>query len=192
MHDPLTVAFKIRSPWPRPAAYSTQLAARSGIRWRLRRYHAPVIAGRAYRFPTLITVWHRDPSGHDDTTCRTSGRAWRFHIHHWRYQLHPYQQLRRRLLTRCHICGGRSTKARPVNVGTWGRKQDAPWWRGETGLAHRDCALNDRLKAMNASLNRVLRRYLAEPMHAPSSRTGWPFSEDDKPFPPAPPKGEDA
>lgn len=140
MQDPLTVAFEVPRPWPRIDAYGTRLTARNGIRWRCRRHHDTVIAGRAIRWPSLITVWHRDPSGVDDKTCPTyPGNAWRLHVHHWRLQIHPLQQWRRRLLTRCEVCGGRSKKGHVVNVRrSWTPK--APWWRGETGLAAMACA----------------------------------------------------
>lgn len=139
MHDPLTVAFEIRWPWPRIDSWRTRRPVDQGIRWRLGRPY-PVIAGRALSWPSLITVWHRDPSGYDDVTCGVlRSRAWKFHVHHWRLQIHPYQQMRRWMLTRCEVCGGRSSKARPVNVGTQWDGPRGPWWRGEPGLMHSNC-----------------------------------------------------
>jgi hypothetical protein len=122
-------------PWWRPSSYSAF--------WRL--------AGRDYYWPPLIVVWHREPGGRDALTqCsrrvqRAGGtwhrtRTWRLHIHHWRLQFPPLQQLRRRLLTRCTWCGGRSVKGDPVNVSSqWDRKR-GHWWQGETGLFHSDCS----------------------------------------------------
>lgn len=137
MHDPLTVAFEIRRPWPKPVDYRTKQAARDGVRWRL---GAPylVLAGRGLYFPCMITVWHRDPSGYDDTTCRA--KRWQWHIHHWKIQISPLQRLRRRLLTRCAWCGGRSVKGDAVNIS---HQWDGPrgrWWQGSPGLFHRDCS----------------------------------------------------
>lgn len=137
MHDPLTVAFEIRRPWPDIADWRTEQAARTGTRWR---FDSPywVIAGRGLYWPCMITVWHRDPSGYDDTTCR--GKRWQWHIHHWKIQISPLQQLRRRLLTRCAWCGGRSVKGDAVNHS---HQWDGPrgrWWHGESGLFHRDCS----------------------------------------------------
>lgn len=86
MHDPLTVAFAIRRPWPKSVDYRTRQAVREGVHWRLGAPYA-VLAGRGLYFPALITVWHRDPSGYDDTTCRR--KRWRLHVHHWRLQIHP-------------------------------------------------------------------------------------------------------
>lgn len=115
MQSPLTVAFEIHRPWPRRS-------------------------GKFRYWPPLITVWHRDPSGFDDKTCHTyPGKAWRLHVHHWRLQIHPYQQARRRLLTRCSICGGRSKPGHVVNL-QQGNREPSPWWRGEKGLCHMDCA----------------------------------------------------
>lgn len=60
-------------------------------------------------------------------------------VHHWRLQFPPLQRLRRRLLTRCAWCGGRSRRGDPVDT-RLGDCTAAPWWRGETGLHHVDCA----------------------------------------------------
>lgn len=137
MHDPLTVAFEIRSPWPKTIEWKTKQAARTGTRWKISGAFW-VLAGRGLYFPSLITIWHRDPSGYDDTTCRR--KRWRLHVHHWRLQVHPLQQLRRSLLTRCAWCGGRSVKGDPVCVShSW----DGPrgrWWQGEPALFHADCS----------------------------------------------------
>lgn len=125
MHDPLCVAFTIPRPWPNRSR----------------------LTGRRY-WPELVTVWHREPGGNDSgTVCRHYDRAtgrvlngWRWHVWHWRVQLHPLQALRRRLLTRCTWCDGRSRKGDPVNHShSW----DGPrgrWWRGEPGLYHSDCS----------------------------------------------------
>lgn len=137
MHDPLTGAFTIRRPWPETADWRTEQATRDGIRWRI---GGPfwVLAGHGLYFRALITVWHRDPSGYDDVTCR--GAHWRLHVHHWRLQIHPYQQLRRRLLTRCTWCGGRSVKGDQVNHSHQWDGPRARWWQGEKGLFHADCS----------------------------------------------------
>jgi hypothetical protein len=140
MHDPLVVAFEIRRPWPHTD-------------------RAMTVDGRevpAYRYwPPLVTVWHREPGGHDSgDICEhyrryqdDAGewqmkilRGWRFHAHHWKIQVHALQRLRRRLLTRCAWCGGRSRKRDVVN---FSRSWDGPrgrWWQGEPGLYHHDCS----------------------------------------------------
>ncbi|WP_030344748.1 hypothetical protein [Streptomyces sp. NRRL S-1022] len=141
MHDPLTVAFEIRRPWPQTADWRTEQAARENIRWRISGSFW-VLAGRGLYFPGLITIWHRDPSGYDDTTCRK--KRWRFHLHHWRLQVHPVQQWRRRLLTRCAWCGERSRKGDPVNHSHQWDGPRARWWQGERGLFHSDCSVLER------------------------------------------------
>jgi hypothetical protein len=136
MHDPLTVAFEVYRPWPSRDAWKTELAARQGMRWKIGGAFW-VVAGRGFYWPCFITVWHRDPSGYDDISCR--GKRWRLHVHHWRIQIHPLQQLRRRLLTRCEVCGGRSVKGRPVNFSQQWDRPRSHWWQGERGLAHMEC-----------------------------------------------------
>ena len=117
MHDPQTVAWEIHRPWPER-----------------RTRHS----GRRY-WPALITIWHHDPGDYDSNDqCPYSGR-WRWHVHHWRFQWHTYQHLRRSLLTRCEWCGGKSRKGGRVNCGKGWHDEKSPWWRGEIGLYHSEC-----------------------------------------------------
>lgn len=122
-------------PWWKPSSYSA--FAR--------------LAGRDFYWPPVITVWHREPGGRDAlTVCmkrtqRPDGewkysRGWRFHAHHWKIQVHPTQQLRRRLLTRCEWCGGRDAKGDRVNYSLQWHRSKGHWWQGERGLYHRDCS----------------------------------------------------
>lgn len=179
MHDPMVVAFEIRRPWPRRE--HTHDAKPGKPRWKIRLHHdcgddcrdehvgqkffrwweprsyTPfwTIAGRGYHFPSLITVWHVEPGGHDSgevckhyTRTRQPGgtwktrvtHGWRWHIHHWRIQVRPLQAARRWLLTRCDWCNGPSRKGDCVNVS---HQWDGPrgrWWQGEPGLYHGDCS----------------------------------------------------
>lgn len=83
-------------PWWRPAGYETRLFS----------YEIGL-----YR---LATVWHREPRSADSgDVCPhhkrvgdeyVPARAWRWHVHHWRIQVHPYQALRRWLFDRCATC----------------------------------------------------------------------------------------
>lgn len=158
MHDPLVVAFEIRRPWPKRAAYSDAKPVPDGKRAKPRwRFALPyfTVAGKAFYFPGLITIWHREPGGADaGTVCKHHHReqgpdgkwryvfhhAWKFHIRHWQIQVRPWQDFRRWAFTRCEWCGGRSRKNNAVNVShQWDRSPSA-WWRGERGLFHMDCS----------------------------------------------------
>lgn len=123
-------------PWWKPRSYSRF--------W--------TVAGRDIYWDSLITVWHHEPGGADAlTVCRNRvqrrdgswkfTRAWAWHVRHWRIQFDLGQEIRRRLLTRCEWCGGRSVKADPVNCSTggWDAPGEKRWWRGETGLVHSEC-----------------------------------------------------
>lgn len=115
MHDPLVVAFDIKRPWPRRSKVTRKL-----------------------HFPAMATIWHREPGGRDAlTVCK---RRWKFHIHHWRIQIHPLQELRRKLFTRCTWCGGKHTKGNPVNVSSSWDRPRTRWWSGEPGLFHSPCS----------------------------------------------------
>jgi hypothetical protein len=162
MHDPLVVAFEIRRPWPKRARYRDAKPVPEGKRpkprwsWSLPFF---TFAGFGWYFPSLITIWHREPGGHDSgEVCKhhhraqdANGdwqwvfhRAWRFHVHHWKIQVHPLQHLRRWLLTRCEWCGGPSRKGDAVNVSHQRDGERGPWWRGARGLFHHDCSTVQR------------------------------------------------
>jgi hypothetical protein len=52
----------------------------------------------------------------------------RWHIHHWKIQIHPWQQFRRWAFERCSKCGGRYS---------WGYSPCSGWSGGKTW--HHDC-----------------------------------------------------
>jgi hypothetical protein len=149
MHDPLVVAFDIRRPWPKRCSPLLK-----NTRWHFRGSHW-AIAGWWIYWPSFVTVWHREPGGHDSgEVCKHYDRVqdangkwdyrfhhrWRFHVHHWKVQIHPLQEFRRWLLTRCEWCGGPSRKGDYVNVShQWGGAR-GPWWRGARGVFHMDCS----------------------------------------------------
>ncbi len=155
MHDPMVVAFEIRRPRPRKSdsGVSSPRSSFRGCFWQ--------IAGRRYYWPGLITIWHVEPDGHDSgDICkhyrRTQGpdgewtttylRAWRWHVHHWRIQVHPLQHLRRWALTRCAACGGRSVKGDYVNTSRHWDGPSGKWWQGEPDLYHGRCLSGSGLK----------------------------------------------
>lgn len=62
----------------------------------------------------------------------------RWHLWHWRIQLHPWQQFRRWLFTRCERCGRGFRYGESPHTNNW----DTPrirWFRSEVGLYHGDC-----------------------------------------------------
>lgn len=173
MHDPLTVAFEIRSPFKQPPD----------------RFFP-----KGYR-PSWATIWHRDPEkrGDDDscdwfatslTDAETEAglglltnefdnvldafeqvsahraervmlaqwraarrfyrpRPWykhpRWHIRHWRLQVHPLQAFCRWMWSRCAGCGGHFS---------WGYSPISDFWesdgprlfKGEPGVRHHECS----------------------------------------------------
>jgi len=179
MHDPMTVAFDIRSPFAR----------RQAGRW-------------SYR-PSLITIWHRDPEKRgNDNSCDWAGfhrplnareqalaDAWgnlshtlgnppfypdvrlygtaphteddhsliremnhafytwqhrgrirwhpRWHVHHWRIQVHPVQKFRRWAFSRCVGCGRRYSWGYAPVSGQWGGSGPR-WFRSESNY-HQEC-----------------------------------------------------
>jgi len=67
--------------------------------------------------------------------------AWkhpRWHFWHWNFQIHPWQNLRRHLFTRCCKCGGRFAYGESPCSSSW---DSAPlrFMRGEQGLYHSSC-----------------------------------------------------
>lgn len=126
MHDPLVLAWSIRSPIPRRDRFREKHTdqPRWSIRrrrftnpsdagqptepwWRPRGYQVR-LAGRCVRTRELIAIWHVEPGGRDALeVCGPvlSGR-WRWHVRHWKVTVRPWQRLRKRF-TRCDECGRR-------------------------------------------------------------------------------------
>lgn len=158
MHSPEVVAFSIRSPFPHIMKPMTKNPPRWQSIWHRRvdgsHFISPFayVAGKELYFPELITIWHMEPGGHDSLTiCKDRVRdkngkfvrwsnTWRWHIHHWKIQWCFLQAWRRSLLTRCNVCGGRSTRKHPVNVSDSWSRDKTPFWQGEKGLHHMDCS----------------------------------------------------
>lgn len=121
MHDPKTVAFEIKYPWKaKPSEMFPQ----------------------GYRHP-FVTVWHVDPEKNGDSdSCWArklpTWRGWRFHFWHWKIQVHPLQNLKRWLFSRCAGCGKRFPWGYfPVTREFGG---DGPrWFFGEIGKYHHWC-----------------------------------------------------
>jgi hypothetical protein len=149
MHDPLVVAHTIRRPWPKISRPNWSQDRRIGVRYSWRRWYdlRPKAFKAFWRFgpvelywPGLITIWHVEPNGHDSFTVCKHSSQWKWHVHHWRIQVHPLQHFRRWALTRCEWCGGRSRRGDYVNVSHSWDGERGQWWRGEPGLFHAECS----------------------------------------------------
>jgi hypothetical protein len=177
MHDPLVVAREIRRPWPayfrkvkpgqprwkiklshrcRPSCDHPPLKHGGFPWWKPSSYSSHwTLAGVEMWWPSLVTIWHREPDGHDSgTVCphfiRWRGpdgkwqmkpyNRWKWHVYHWRIQVPMWQELGRRLFQRCAWCSGRSTKRNRVNVSHAWRDKRAAWWRSESHLYHSGCS----------------------------------------------------
>lgn len=159
MHDPMTVAFEIKSPINRRSEWFKD----------------------GYR-ETLVTIWHVDPETdgsddscdwfgcdktrengwfpamHDDYASmmpdsqravdfiwysfhRKLGRSWwrhpRLHFWHWEIQIHPLQSFKRWAFSRCASCGKGFSWGYCPSADGWGG--DGPSWTGEKGVRHNDC-----------------------------------------------------
>ena len=123
MHDPMTVAFEIRRPWPQRSRSSD--AKPGAPRWQARFQHWTwrhplrgwrafwTIAGRGYWWPSVLTVWHVEPRGHDSgEVCKhwRDGKVdnrWRWHVRHWHIQIPLRDKIHRFVFERCIECGTR-------------------------------------------------------------------------------------
>lgn len=63
----------------------------------------------------------------------------RWHIWHWRVQIHPWQQLRRWMLTKCEGCGKGFKFGESPTSHSW-HSEPPKFLRGERGLYHSDCS----------------------------------------------------
>ena len=173
MHDPMVVAHEVHLPIPVRVRWRD---ARNGQpRWTLGRHRrtneenlgepvypwwkpkgwTPRLAGRAFGWYQILTVWHVEPKGRDSgEVCKHYRRwqdeagkwhsrplkAWKWHVHHWQIQVLPAQKWQRRLFQRCAWCNGRSTKAAPVNCSAqWDGPGPKHWWASAPDLYHSGC-----------------------------------------------------
>jgi hypothetical protein len=142
VHSPLTVAHEIRTPIPKVERRRAPSDRPRGPRWSAHWY----LADKTLYFPPLVTIWHREPDDQDSGTVCTRDTNWRWHFDHWEYQIHPVQKWRRRIMTRCAECGGRSTKKDPVNCSLQWENDEVPWWYPEPGLYHQTCSSKARAR----------------------------------------------
>lgn len=175
MHDPMVVAHEIPSPIPRRKKWLERTGRRWGFDvsrrtnranrgertypwWRPRGYTLR-LAGRAYGLGSLATIWHVEPGGRDAfEVCKRTTR-WKWHVHHWRIQIHALQSLRARLFDRCAECG---RKGRPNISHQW----DSPrigWrkWRSQPGLFHMECSALVQLRRQRSTDEDLMRHLVA-------------------------------
>lgn len=62
----------------------------------------------------------------------------KWHVWHWRIQVHPYQQFLRWAFSRCSRCGGRFAWGASVGTNSW--NGSGPSWAGEKDVYHMDCS----------------------------------------------------
>jgi hypothetical protein len=62
----------------------------------------------------------------------------KWHVHHWRLQVHPLQAFKRWAFSRCATCGKRFPWGYSPMAG-W-HSTGPRWFRGESGVRHHECA----------------------------------------------------
>lgn len=156
MHDPMVVAFQIPSPIPHRVKWREHGGKRWGFDvsrrtnaenlgeltyrwWRLKGYTLR-LAGRAYQLGRIATIWHVEPNEHDAFEVCGRDSHWRWHVHHWRIQVHLEQCVRRFLLERCELCGRRYPWGYAPVAHSW----DSPRTRWRDGVVrsayHHECS----------------------------------------------------
>lgn len=63
----------------------------------------------------------------------------RWHIHHWKLQVHPVSDFKRWAFSRCCKCGGRFRFGESPVTNNW-NSQGPRWFRGETDIYHGNCS----------------------------------------------------
>jgi hypothetical protein len=173
MHDPLVVAFDIRRPWPKRSSSGRKSSKK---RWRIGWRAFWTVAGREWYWPSLVTIWHREPKGHDSgEVCRhyvrwqdENGewhskvvRRWRWHVHHWKIQIRPLQTLRRFIFERCEECGYRF----PYGYAPISHQWDSPkrrFWAKDRGTYHFQCSSLDQYRRLYSHVEELVRYLMLE------------------------------
>lgn len=77
---------------------------------------------------------------------RPTSRWWflhpRWHFWHWSFQVHPLQQLQRRLFDKCCVCGGKFKQNEPVISNSWHtpRRRWFEFWGSSRDIRHDRCS----------------------------------------------------
>lgn len=187
MHDPLVVAHEIPSPiphrkrWKDQAGYARRWGFARPRRTNVENLGEPVypwwracgwtlyLAGRAFGFGTLATIWHVEPGGRDSgEVCKhwadgKPKRAWKWHVHHWRIRV-PWwhHRLHRFLFERCGKCGHRFPWGyAPVSHG-WDAPQPKHWWSIDRHGFHHECSSVISYKRTVEERDDLIRSLVAE------------------------------
>lgn len=73
---------------------------------------------------------------------RAEQRWWqhpRWHVHHWKIQIHPLQSFKRWAFSRCEKCGGRFRWGESAVSNSW-HGTGPRWFQSEPGISHCDCS----------------------------------------------------
>lgn len=164
MHDPMIVAFTIRNPFIKRGSYRPSIitvwhvdpetdGTDDSCDW-FGRYLSDREREAAWDIITNeidnMCVYLKGMDRRDSESILTAQwlrarrfykrRPWykhpRWHIHHWQFQVHPIQKLKRWLWTRCERCGKRFPYGyAPISY----NYTPGGWFKGERGLFHHDC-----------------------------------------------------
>lgn len=64
----------------------------------------------------------------------------RFHLHHWKVQVHAVHKFKRWAFSRCEVCGEGFKYGEAPTITSWGG-EGPRWFRGEPHVRHRACAI---------------------------------------------------
>lgn len=99
------------------------------VRWMVERIDSPQACAEFYAIVHRATLrLHRPKYRHP-----------RWHVHHWRLQIHPLQAVKRWLFSRCAGCGARFTYGYAPTTLSWDGT-GPQWFRGESDVYHSACA----------------------------------------------------
>lgn len=155
MHDPMVVAHDVCLPipvrqWPSRQRWGIKRMRRSNEEnlgepvypwWRPKGWEVSV-AGTRIGLYRLATIWHNEPRGADALSICKHGGGWRWHVHHWSVQVHPWQAIRRWVFDRCRVCHRGFPYGYCPTTFSWDPPK-RPWWafwRSATHIMHSECA----------------------------------------------------
>lgn len=156
MHDPMVVAFEVVTPIPKRERWKdARLAKPTGLVRRRRTNQEnlgePVypwwrpagwegaVRGRAFGLYQAATVWHVEPNGADAFTVCKHDTRWKWHVRHWRVQIHLAQKFHRFMFERCTECGRRYPWGYAPISHSWDEPR-GPWFKVTRRSYHHECS----------------------------------------------------